>query len=198
MTIPLRAAAVAAGLALLLTACGGSAADVVGGGEVTAAPVEAPAEDGDGEAARCLPDAVDCDDTPGSDEPGPAAADDAMVPEEITLVDAVPADTRAVEMAPGSVAEAWPVFLQSAVVDGRNVTVTFSGGETPCFVVDRVETDENAERVIVSVLVGVPDPAADCSAQAISTQSVSLQLQEPLGDRPLEDGSRTVPDDAQA
>ena len=150
------------------------------------------------EAGRCLPDAVACDDTPGSDEPGPADDGDAMVPEEITIVDAVPADVRGVEMAPGSVDETWAVFLQTAFVDGRDVTVTFSGGEAPCFVVDHVETDENADRVIVSVHVGVPDPDADCSSQEISTQSVSLQLQEPLGDRPLKDGSRTVPDGGQA
>lgn len=149
----------------------------------------APVVPGDGEAARCLPDAVDCDDTP---------AGDAMVPEEISITTALPSGTTAAEMAPGSVADAWPVFLQEAVVDGADLTVSFSGGEAPCFVVDHVEVDETPERVIVSVLVGVPDPSADCSQQETSIQSVSVQLDEPLGDRPLKDGSRTVPDDAQA
>ncbi|MBW3618739.1 MAG: hypothetical protein KY461_00705 [Actinobacteria bacterium] len=194
MTTSLRAVAAAAALlAVLLAACGTGAP--VAGDTTQIAPVVP----GDGDdAARCLPDAVDCDDTPGSDEPGPADDGDAMVPEEITIVDAVPADARGVELAGGSVDETWAVFLQSAVVDGRDVTVTFSGGEAPCSVVDHVETDENAERVIVSVMVGMPDPGADCTQQEISTQSVSLQLEEPLGDRPLKDGSRTVPDDAQA
>lgn len=163
-------------LGLALAACGGAGAAPVAGDTTQVAP----AVPGDGD---------DATDGGGGDQ---------MVPEEITIVDALPAGTPAVEMAPGSSDEPFAVFLQEAVVDGDRVTVSFNGGETPCFVVDHTGTDETDDRVIVSVFVSVPDPDADCSQQGIFLQSVSVQLQAPLGDRPLKDGSRTVPEDAQA
>ncbi len=153
-----------------------------------------------GSMNMCLPEVPDCVDTvlegdPAADCEGAAGgcddtADERMNP-SITIVPAfVDPNTPSVEMAPGSVAEPFTLFLQEAVVDGQTVQVSFTGGEAPCFVVDHVEVTEDADMVVVSVWAGQPDPDADCSSMSTSTQSVTVQLGAPLGNRLLLDGSR--------
>jgi len=222
-----RLAASALAVTLALTACGSSD----------------PADQGDAltdedAAARCLPDAVDCDDTPGdtgaddtgSDAYGTRPADgepgsmamciesqpdcndmvvgedaigggsggDAMMEPDIHIIDELSAATRVVEQSPGSVADAYPLFLAEAVVDGATITVTFSGGEAPCFVVDHAEVVEDDARVVVLVYAGPADPDAEgCDMQEVSSQAVTVELSAELGDRALLDGSRLAPDDAQ-
>ncbi len=108
------------------------------------------------------------------------------------MVDALPADIRMVEM-DGTGPDAFPLFIQEAVVDGTRLDLIFSGGETPCFWVHHVETTETDTEVVVDLQAG-GDPEADgCDSQAISIQGVTVELDAPLGDRALLDASRVVP-----
>lgn len=193
---------------ILLAACGSSAStpdasdDGTGANGTCLAGSTDCADDPSGGAppsmGMCAPGVTDCVDTVVEQDAGEESGDasgDRLMSADITIVEAfVDPDTRSVEMAPGSVAEPFAIFLQEAVVDGLHVNVSFSGGETPCFVVDHVEVDERDDEVVVRVMVGQPDPdAQDCDQQQISMQSVGFDLTAELGDRPLVDGSRTAP-----
>ena len=154
---------------------------------VTADPAAA---DGDapapgGAAGMCPVGVTDCVDADLGETGDP------IVAEDIHQVDALPADIRMVEMAPGSADEPWRMFIQEAVVDGTRVDLVFSGGEAPCFFVDHVEVTETDTEVIVDLLAGGAG-TDDCAGQATSIQGVTVELDAPLGDRPLLDGSRTV------
>ncbi len=194
-TLP-RAATALAGLGLLLlTACGEAA---------PTAAVDDPAAGGVG-MAMCAPGVPDCADTATDGDPGGdtaadcvdgvacddtgATGDERMNP-SITIVEAFVGETRAVEQAPGTVADPMRLFLAEAVVEGDVVSVSFNGSDAPCFVVDHAEVVEEDDRVVVTVWAGRPDPAADCSAMVLSTQSVTVQLAAELGSRLLLDGSR--------
>ena len=118
-------------------------------------------------------------------------AGDPIVAEDIHRVDALPADIRMVETAPGSAGEPWRTFIQEAVVDGARVDLVVSGGEAPCFVVDSVEVTETDTEVIIDLLVGGAG-TEDCADQPRSLQGVTVELDAPLGDRALLDGSRTL------
>lgn len=149
--------------------------------------------------ATCPVGTPDCNDTPAGDEPPTDPGGDRFMSDEVPIVTQfTDPNTRSVEMAPGTIAETFTVFLQEAVVDGRMVSVSFSGGEAPCFVVDHVEFTETDDEILVSVLVGTADPDADCDTTPISMQSVSFELSSDIGSRLIVDGSRTTPDNANA
>ena len=175
-----RLALAALPLVLLLAACGSggtSTTEDVDG--VTAEPAAG------GAAGMCPVGVTDCVDADLGE------AGDPIIAEDIHQVDALPADIAMVEMAPGSADEPWSLFIQEAVVDGTRVDLVFSGGEAPCFFVDHVEVLESDTEVIVDLLVGGAG-TEDCAGQATSLQGVTVQLEAPLGDRALLDGSRTV------
>jgi hypothetical protein len=75
--------------------------------------------------------------------------------------------------------------------DGRSLTVHFTLGKPPCSVLGRVDTDEAADAVTVTLLVGrLPD--ADCSGPQpliASPWTVTVQLGSPLDGRPVRDGA---------
>ena len=169
-----RVALATAPLLLLLAACGAD----------DPAPVAAPAADG-AAAGMCPVGTTDCVDADLGE------AGDAIVAEDIHQVDALPADIAMVETAPSSAEEPWRMFIQEAVVDGTRVDLVFSGGEAPCFFVDHVEVTESDTEVIVDLLAGGAG-SDDCAGQATSIQGVTVELDAPLGDRALLDGSRTV------
>ena len=179
-------------LALLLAACGAEATSTsdliaddptldegdIGGHDETVEPAGAA-------AGMCPAGTTDCVDADLGE------AGDPIVAEDIHQVDALPADIRMVEMAPGAAEEPWRMFIQEAVVDGTRVDLVFSGGEAPCFFVDSVEVIESDTEVIVDLLAGGAG-TDDCAGQATSIQGVTVELDAPLGDRALLDGSRTV------
>ncbi len=178
---------------LLLTGCGVDVGATVGTDDATATETSDEAMAGDtlGMCAPGVPDCVDMVVRTDGDEP--AVGDDPIVGEDIVVTDALPPDTRPAELAHDPAGESWPIFLQQAVVRDASVDVVFSGGTAPCFVVDRVETDESESGVIVTVFVRTEgDASTDCSAQEVTTQVVTVDLAAPLGDRALLDGSRTV------
>lgn len=186
-TTPAVRALVALALpAVLLAGCGVDVRATVG----TPTPSATEGVDGDalGMCAPGVPDCVDVVVDPDGEVDG-----DAIVAEDVFISDILPPDARFVGMSHDPAAEAWPVFLQQAVVRDGRVDLLFSGGEAPCFVVDHVETDESDEAVIVSVFVrSAAEDQFDCADQEVSTQGVTVELQAPLGERPLLDGSRTV------
>lgn len=155
--------------------------------ELTAEPaaVDGEALPAEGAAGMCPVGVTDCVDA------DLGAAGDPIVAEDIHHVDALPADIRMVEMAPGAADEPWRTFIQEAVVDGSRVDLVFSGGEAPCFFVDHVEVTETATEVVVDLLAGGAG-TDDCADQPTSIQGITVQLDAPLGDRALLDGSRTV------
>ncbi|MDH2426767.1 hypothetical protein [Sphaerisporangium sp. TRM90804] len=74
--------------------------------------------------------------------------------------------------------------------DGRTLTVVWSSGVEPCFVLDRVEVAETAREVTVTLYEGREGPA-DTACIAISFQkSTTVKLKAPLGDREVVDGAK--------
>jgi hypothetical protein len=75
--------------------------------------------------------------------------------------------------------------------DGRSLTVFFALGPRPCSVLGRVDTEESADVVKVTLQVGkLPD--ADCSGpqpMIAFRQAVTVQLSSPLGNRTVVDGA---------
>jgi hypothetical protein len=75
--------------------------------------------------------------------------------------------------------------------DGRSLTVHFTLGKPPCSVLGRVDTDEAAGAVTVTLMVGrLPD--AHCSAPqplVASPLTVTVRLDSPLDGRPVRDGA---------
>lgn len=184
---PITRTITALGVVALLAACGGDAPEpttVEGGG-----------------MAMCVAEAPDCVDTVVSEDPGlvdPPQGDepvDTFVGPEIDIVDEIADGTIAVEMAPQAPEREFPVFVQWAAVDGPTVTAVFSGGETPCFVISRVTAEEREDAVVLTVLAADPSDEQTCES-AVSTQSVTVELEADLGQRTLLDGSRVVPDGA--
>lgn len=179
MTTALRPlAGLAAALTLTLAACGGT--DVASDGAGGDAP---PA------AGMCAPGVTDCVDTvvDGEDRSG----DERMAPDIPVVADFDAGDPEIVTPEPGRAFEAAPVLLESAVVDADRVVVSFWGGVDPCFVADTLEVVESDTEVVVTLTAGpAGDPATiSCIAMA-QLYGVQIQLDAPLGDRLLLDGSR--------
>ena len=80
-------------------------------------------------------------------------------------------------------------WAKPATVDGRIVTTTYVGSE--CQSYDRVDVDEDSERVVITVRETVL--ARGCSDVGVS-YDVRVELDEPLGDRELLDGACLDPD----
>lgn len=177
----LRIAVATVGLGLALAACGTA--------ETPTSPTPADTGTTGGSMNMCAPGVPDCNDMGTED---PTGGDERIMSGEVPIVTEFVGPVRVVEQAPGSVAEPFALLLQEAVVEGRMVTVSFSGGEAPCFVVDHVEVDEADDAVRVTVFAGQPDPDADCSQQSTSLQAVSFEIEADLGSRQIHDGSRTA------
>lgn len=168
-------AATAVALALGLAACDGAAA---------------PTTD-----ARCLPDAPDCVDTPGTGADDDVAGD-ALLTAFVDVVPSLPEGTRFVETAPG--APTFPLMVRQAAVDGTDLHLLVGAGEAPCMWLVGTEVTEDADQVVVSVLASGDAEATDCDQQAVTDQALTVRLAEPLGDRALLDATRVVPGDAQS
>jgi hypothetical protein len=74
--------------------------------------------------------------------------------------------------------------------DGRTLVVRFTGGVAPCFVLDRVDVDERADSVTVTLFAGrepAPEPVA-CIELAVLYET-RVRLSAPLADRAVIDGA---------
>ncbi len=190
----------------LILSCEPGVADCVDNPDAAAADCEDGVECNDtsnGDPfAMCEAGVPDCNDTP--DEPSgdcptcdpdaegePSTVSDERMNPSITIVQAFAVTTPIVEQAPGTITSPLRIYLQEAVVDGRSITVSFSGGEAPCFVVDHAELTEEADAVYITVWAGPADGAGDCSTMSTSMQAVTVTLDADLGSRALLDGGRT-------
>ncbi len=118
--------------------------------------------------------------TPGD---GPAPSPSA------TIIDGA----RLVEPRPG-MADTRPIPWQRAepVEGGRILRVFFTSGVEPCYVLDRVEVEESAEKVVVTLFEGNDASAGDVACIEIAENKVvEIELAEPIGDRPVKDGAKS-------
>ena len=81
----------------------------------------------------------------------------------------------------------WDRFEQ---VGPRRLRIEFYGGVEECEGLDRVEVDETANRVAVSLFVGRVPEAEVCIEIAV-LKSVIVRVDAPIGDRKVVDGNAT-------
>jgi hypothetical protein len=119
---------------------------------------------------------------PGPDTPSSVHAPPVQ-PEPDLQPTRVPVVPGAVDLRPR------PFDSAEALGDGR-LAVRFWGGVAPCSVVGRVDVEETAERVTVTLFTGrqpTPEPVA-CIELAVY-QEVVVDLAAPVGDRAVVDGA---------
>lgn len=74
--------------------------------------------------------------------------------------------------------------------DGRSLDVVWWSGVEPCYVLDRVEVDEQADQVTVTLYEGKDARSPDAVCIEIAIQKTTrVQLRAPLGDRKVIDGA---------
>ena len=74
---------------------------------------------------------------------------------------------------------------------GRSVDVIFWSGVEPCYVLDRVEVEHRADKVVITLFQGSSPSDEDVACIDIAVQKVTtVKLEEPLGDRKIVDGAR--------
>lgn len=74
--------------------------------------------------------------------------------------------------------------------DGRSLDVVWWSGVEPCYALDRVEVDEQADKVIVTIYEGQDSRSPDAVCIEIAIQKTTrVELRAPLGDRQVVDGA---------
>ena len=74
--------------------------------------------------------------------------------------------------------------------DGLHVTIAFVSGVEPCAVLDHVAVDDGANAVTITLYEGHDPDATDVACPEIGVfKRVTVDLDEPLGDRALRDGA---------
>lgn len=74
--------------------------------------------------------------------------------------------------------------------DGVTVTITWWSGVEPCSVLDRVEVDERADKVVITLYEGnAPGDEGACPAIAVEKRT-QVKLSAPAAGRPLVDGAQ--------
>jgi hypothetical protein len=89
-------------------------------------------------------------------------------------------------------ADVQPVAFESATpsADGRSLTVRFTGGVAPCFVLDRVDVAETASTVTVTLYAGrEPSPEPQACIMIAAQYETVIALATPVGGRTVEDGA---------
>jgi hypothetical protein len=160
---------------------------------------------GDGVAGICVAPqdgetpVSDCDDTVssicGAPEDGATAAsdcDDVVGAPGDDGTNGDPGDgAQLIEPTPG-MSGVRPHAFDHAVVgeDGRTVTVFFWSGVEPCYVLDHVDVGYDAKAVTITLYEGHDASAGDVACIEIALiKKVVIQLDEPVGDREIVDGS---------
>jgi hypothetical protein len=158
---------------LLLTACG--------------APAEAP---------RSAPDNP-VEATPAETSSGCGEHASGDRPEDVVAYVPCPDDEtpsggpQRVEPQPGQL-DVRPIGWQRVKGDGRRLRVLYTSGIEPCYVLDRVEVVESARRVTITLYEGRADLEEDVACIEIAVRKFTVvELEEPLGDRPVKDGAKS-------
>jgi hypothetical protein len=102
-----------------------------------------------------------------------------------------PSRAHVVEPTPGMAGVRPRPFVKSIANDDGTVTIVFWGGVEPCDVLDHVDVAYGADAVTVTLYSGHDPSAGDVACIDIAElKSVTITLDEPLGDRTIEDGTR--------
>jgi hypothetical protein len=130
-----------------------------------------------------------CDETPPADaDPDTPVCHE--VPPDEQPTDVPEPSPSPVEPRPG-MAGVHPIGWDDADVagDGRTVTLTFWSGVEPCYVLDHVDVRYGTETVTITLYEGSGPDAKDIACIEIAQyKSVTITLDEDLGDRKLVDG----------
>jgi hypothetical protein len=191
---------------LVVVALAGSQPTAAGAPERSGDPIEPaqPAGGGDG-MAMCVEGVPDCNDmivVPDPDDgtcgeqvigTGPdAAVSYTPCPGDEPPASADPDDgARLVEPTPG-MADVRPHAFDHAVAsdDGRSLTVFFWSGVEPCYQLDHVDVESDAEAITVTLFEGHDAGAGDVACIEIALlKKVVIQLDEPVDDREIVDGA---------
>jgi hypothetical protein len=126
----------------------------------------------------------------GPSAPGPDTPVGTTVPPPSGGGDpSIPGSPQRVSPSPTAV-DLRPQPFESARAAGSTVLVRFSNGVAPCSVLGRVDVQEAADRVTITLYVGrepTPEPVA-CIALA-AYYEVVVDMSSPLGDRTIVDGA---------
>jgi hypothetical protein len=98
---------------------------------------------------------------------------------------------QVVEPTPG-MARVRPVGFDAATptTGRRSLDVQFTGGVAPCFVLDHVDVDEQAETVTVTLYAGSEPSAKDAACiQIAALYATTVALDAPLAGREIVDGA---------
>lgn len=99
-------------------------------------------------------------------------------------------EARIVNPTPGLIGVIESAIAGAVLRDGNKVEARFYGGVQECYGVDRVEVEETAESVTITVFTGSPpDAAARVCIDIAELQAVLVALDAPLGERIVIDGS---------
>ena len=96
-----------------------------------------------------------------------------------------------VEPTPG-MSDVYPRAFDKAVGDddGKSLTIFFWSGVEPCYVLDHVDVDYGPSAITVTLFEGHDASAGDVACIEIALiKKVVIQLDEPVGDRPIVDGA---------
>jgi len=155
-----KLAAVLAIAALTLAACGGDDAGVAPD-EPTSAPT-------------AVPEPTDAATSPAGD--GSTATDTSGMAARLVVPEAGTTDAR-------------PSAYDHVEVSGTTATVFYYAGVEPCSVLDRVEVDEGADQVVITLFIGSKaGPETSCIAIA-EYLAVQVELSTELGGRQIVDGA---------
>lgn len=102
-----------------------------------------------------------------------------------------PSRAHPVEPTPGMAGVRPHPFVKSIANGDGTVTLVFWGGVEPCDVLDHVDVAYAADAVTVTLYSGHDPSAGDVACIDIAElKSVTITLDQPLGDRTIEDGTR--------
>jgi hypothetical protein len=96
-----------------------------------------------------------------------------------------------VEPTPG-MSDLYPHAFDKVVVgdDGKTLTIFFSSGVEPCYVLDHLDVDYGPGAITVTLFEGHDASAGDVACIEIALlKKVVVQLDEPVGDRRVVDGA---------
>jgi hypothetical protein len=164
-------------IAMLFAACGDPTADR--GSDVAAG--------GGGSSGSTGDDGVTTDPAAGST--CPVDDPECSVTSEPIIAD--PGDNptaRDVAITPGLNNPNMTVFDKHKVLDGNKLKLFFWGGVEDCYGVDHVDVEYANDVVIATIFYG-NKPQADMCIELAEYQAVTVQLDEPLGDRKVVDGA---------
>lgn len=179
-------------LLLGLASCGNPDAADVGAGsggsdaDTTMDQCVIPGWDGEGSPPPPATPSAECEDTVVHDPEEPVSNE----PED-PIADVPHPKPSPVHPKPGQ-ENVHPIGWDKSRVakDGESVDIIFWSGVEPCYVLDRVEVDYGADKVVITLFQGSTPMEEEVACIDIALQKVTtVELEEPLGDRKVVDGT---------